>query len=326
MNMIRLGALAFAVLIGIVYFLSGITSVNPGEYAILMKQLGSDKGMQDTGLAPGTHWVDPMVYDVIIYDTRSQQYTDGLEDVPSQTNDGQPILVDISLEIGLNADHVPALHQDVGPDWFTRVVYPAARSSIRNSTSALASDKIYTGQGRQEVQASIQKDLVGKYKELGISIIVNLRDITFENKQYVAKLEEKSIASQAEEINRRQAKAAEQDAIRVANVAEGEKQKRIKAAEAEKEEARLSGEGLRLKQEEEAKGILAMETAKAAGQRMRREALSGPGGAEMVSMEWARQMGPNVKVYGFPTGAPGTTSIMDVNSVIQGAFKSAGGQ
>ena len=320
-KMVHTGIGIFILVVGLIYGVAGITTVDPGEYAILMKQLGSDKGMQNQGLSPGTHWVDPMMFDVIIYDTRSQQYADGLEDIPSQTNDGQPILVDISLEIGLAAEHVPALHQNVGPDWYSRVVYPAARSAIRNSTSGQASDKIYTGAGRAEVQASIQNKLEKKYGPLGINVNVNLRDITFENKQYVATLEQKATAAQQEAIQSRLATAAEQEAIKVANIAEGEKQKRIKAAEAAKEEARLEGEGSRLQKEEEAKGLLAMASAEAEGVKLRREALAGEGGDEMVSIEWARNLGPNVKVYGIPTGAPGSSAIMDLNGMLKGAFQ-----
>lgn len=321
MNMIKLSVALTAASFAALYGLAGITVVEPGEYAILMKQLGSDKGMQKDGLAAGTHWVDPFSFDVIKYDTRAEQYADGLEDTPSQTNDGQPILVDMSLEIGLNSAYVPKLHQDIGPDWFNRVVYPAARSAVRNATSALASDQIYTGKGRAEVQKTIQSQLQNKVAAKGIDVTVNLRDISFENKQFIATLEQKATAAQQEEIQRRGALAAAQEAIRITNIAEGEKQKRIKAAEAAKEEARLQGEGSRLQKEEEAKGLLAMASAEAEGVKLRREALAGAGGPEMVSIEWAKNLGPNVKVYGVPTGAPGTTSIMDINKVIEGAFK-----
>jgi len=39
-------------------------------------------------------------------------------------------------------------------------------------------------------------------------------------------------------------------------------------------------------------------------------ALSGSGGAELVSIAWAENLGPNVKVYGVPTGAEGTSTFL----------------
>lgn len=70
-----------------------------------------------------------------------------------------------------------------------------------------------------------------------------------------------------------------------------------------------------------AKGILAVGEARAKVRRLKNEAMIGPGGDKIVALEWARQLGPNVKVYGIPTGAPGTASIMDLNGILQGAFK-----
>ena len=65
-------------------------------------------------------------------------------------------------------------------------------------------------------------------------------------------------------------------------------------------------------------------SAEAEGVRLRREALSGAGGQELVSIEWAKNVGSKIQIYGVPTGAPGTTSVMDINKVIQGAFPIAG--
>jgi hypothetical protein len=54
------------------------------------------------------------------------------------------------------------------------------------------------------------------------------------------------------------------------------------------------------------------------------DALSGEGGARIVEIEWAQNLGPNVKVYGFPTGAQGTNSFMDVNGFFKGLSGTGG--
>jgi regulator of protease activity HflC (stomatin/prohibitin superfamily) len=256
-----------------------------------------------------------------VYDARLKQYA--MDDTTASTQDGQPINVDVSLEIGLVGVNVPALHKDMGPNWFEQVVYPSAITELREATASVKSDEIYTGLGRANVQAVATKALADKYAKSGIRISVNVRDVTFTNKAYVQLLEAKAGAAQQEVIETRRAAAAVQEAIKVANIAEGEKQKRIKAAEAQKEEQRLAGEGSREAKEEEARGNLALAKAEAEGVRLRREALSGAGGQELVQIEWARNLGPNVKVYGIPTGSPGTTNIMDLNGVLKGAFQGA---
>jgi regulator of protease activity HflC (stomatin/prohibitin superfamily) len=318
--MIKLIAAATVAGVAALYGLAGITFIEPGEQGILVKQFGADKGMQPGGLTTGTTWVDPFSYDVIVYDTKANQYE--MDTMNSQTKDGQPILVDVSFDISLNSEVVYKLHEKVGPDWYNRIVLPAARSAIRTSTASVLSDQIYTNEGRTAVSKMITAIIQTKTSDF-INIDTNLRDLSFENKAFIQKLEEKAVSAQQEEINRRNAKAAEQEAIRVANVAQGLKAKTILESEAAREQARLRGEGSRLEKEEEAKGLLAMATAEAEGQRLRREALAGPGGQEMVSIEWAKNMGPNVKVYGIPTGAPGTSSLMDLNGILKGAFKGA---
>ena len=54
---------------------------------------------------------------------------------------------------------------------------------------------------------------------------------------------------------------------------------------------------------------------------MKNNAMDGPGGDKIVALKWAETLGPNVKVYGIPTGAPGTASMMDLNGILSGAFK-----
>lgn len=319
MNLAKLISGGLIATFSLLYAIGGLTVVEPGEYAVLIKQFGADKGVKEDGLSVGTHWVEPFSFDVETYDTKAVQYP--LE-VHASTKDGQPVQVSVTFEISLQHDRVKDLHALIGRDYYQRVVEPASRAAVRDALPTQLSDRVYTDQGRRFIQDSIISDLAEKnIAARGILVSVNLQEVKFLNPDFVKVLELKASAAQQEEIQRRQALAAEQEAIKVANVAEGEKQKRIKAAEARKEEQRLEGEGSRLQKEEEAQGLLAMVTAEAEGVRLRREALSGRGGAEMVSIAWAENLGPNVKVYGVPTGAPGTSTLVDINSVLKGAFK-----
>jgi len=315
-----MGLVAF----GVLYGMAGITDIDPGDVGLMVKKFGSNRGMQEEILRAGTRWVDPVMYDTPIYNYQARQYNEGLQNVETQTKDGQPVVVDISLEISLNPALVPHLHENIGRDYYNEVVYPAVRSAIRDEVPSEESEFIYTSEGRKKVQKKIQTIMTDKFKHRGINIIVNLRDIDFTNSAFIATLEQKAGAAQQVIIETRNAEAAEQQAIKMANLAEGEKQKRIRAAEALQEEIRLEGLGQRQAKEEEAKGNLALAQAEAEGRRLLNEAMDGPGGDKIVAIEWARNMGPNVKVYGFPTGSPGTSSIMDLNGLMKGAFSGVG--
>jgi regulator of protease activity HflC (stomatin/prohibitin superfamily) len=310
----------------IFYLLTGITGVDPGEVGVLMKQFGADKGMQTRTLSAGTHWIDPISYDVSVYDTRlSQRALVGDDAIDSGTSDGQPITVDVSFQVGLIPEGVPSLHENVGPDWWERVVLPMVRATVRNETSKVGSDDVYTGVGRDAIQAAVSSVLSERLNSLGIRIETNLRDVTFQNAEFVAVLEEKAEAEQRQEINRRQAAAAIEEANRMRNIAEGERFKVEQQAQAEREKRRLEGEGQRLAEEERAKGILAVATAEAEGIRLRNAALAGPGGNRIVEMEWARNLSPKLQVYGFPTGAPGTQSFIIDQALRGGISVPAGG-
>lgn len=322
MDLKRIISGAVLIVIVLIYGLAGITEIDPGEVGLVVQMIGNNRGIQEDPLATGTHWIEPFSNDVVTYDTRAQQYYlyDPKSDagVPAATMDGQPILVDVSLEVSLLPSNVKNLHQGIGSRYYDQVVYPKARSLIREWTARKLSDEIYTGEGRKFVQDGIESELHKMLADKGINVIVNLRDIVFTNKGFVATLERKAEAAQKVIIAEREAEAAVNNAKKVANDAEGEKQKRIKAAEAEREELRLNGEGERLKQEEIAKGILAIKKAEAEGARLQVQAYGD--GKTYASVKWAENLGPNVKVYGIPTGAPGTSSIVDLNGVIKNAF------
>ncbi len=308
---------------GALYGLAGLTKVNPGETGIVVNVLGTDRGMEKETLDIGYRWVEPFAHDVIVYNTQEIQQGK-LEGMSAGTKDGQPIAVDLSLQTGLTADMVPYLHVRVGPDYYNKIVYPAMRDIIRNATGGVDSDVIYTQEGRSQVQNDIEKQLVARFGQYGITFRANVRDIRFVNEDFVATLEAKAKAAQKIEIERRNASAAEQTAIAVANKAEGEKQRAIKEAEAQSETLRLQGLGERQSAEERAKGILAIAKAEAEGIRLKNEALSGPGGGVYASIEWAKQLGPNVKVLGYPLGAPGTTGLFNVDGVLGDALKVKG--
>ena len=317
--MYKLIGAAIIITVAILYGLAGITTVDPGEIGVPVKMLGSNTGMAEP-LDIGTHWIDPIMYDVPVYDSKFKQYK--IDDLPAQTKDGQNITVDVSLELGLDKKGVPNLHNRVGRDYYEQIVYPATRSTVRNQTALELSDVIYTGEGRQRIQEAVDNILSAKLQEFGILVNVNLRDVQFTDNNFKQLLEAKAGAAQKVIIEQRKAEAAAQEAIRVANIAEGKKQQRIKEAEADAEAKRLDGIGERQKQEEEAKGILAIAKAKAEGTRL--QVLAYGDGKTYASVKWAENLGPNVKVYGFPTGAAGTASFMDLNGVFKGAFPKVG--
>ena len=327
-KILSLGSAIVLVLFGTIFGLAGLTTIEPGEVGVVIKQYGEGQGMQDYTFDTGMHWVNPVQFDVVVYDTRLVQ--ERLLDIPSNTKDGQPILVDVTFEIGLIDSGVPTLHENVGSNYFDQVIYPAARAAVRNNTSEKLSDEVYTGEGRVSIQDDLTTELVAKLEPMGIRITTNLSDIEFQNADFVATLERKAKAAQEQVIQTRLAEAAAAEAIKVQNTAEGERfrveqeaeaaaYKVVQEGTAERERLRLLGEGQRLQEEERALGILAVATAEAEGRRLMNEALQGPGGELIRDIEVLGGLGANVEFYGVPTGAPGTNNYI-IDEALQGGI------
>lgn len=300
------------------YLVAGITNIDPGEVGILIKKVGTNRGMQKITMDTGIYWNEPFQYDVVVYDGRRKQYKPD-KPITAQSKDGQPIAVDVRLEIGLIDDLVPRLHETIGPNWFDRVIYPELHSAIRDGTAEHESEVIYTAIGRQAINLAVQDSLTAKGLPYGISIDVNLRDLSFINQDFVNTIEQKAKEAQNVIIAERKAEAAVHAANAVINAAEGAKQKAIKESEAEREKLRLQGEGERLKQEETAKGILAIKQSEAEGARLMVAAFGS--GDVYASVRWAETLGANVQVLGYPLGAEGTMGLFAPDGVLSKALQ-----
>jgi len=290
---------------------TGCADINPGEVGIYVKMLGWNKGVHKEPLKVGTQVYNPISADIIVYDSRAKEYDfTGENLIEFQTLDGQNGKAEWTFVISLDQLRVFELHQEVGPGYYTKVVLPTLRSLPRIEMGRYGAEKLYTGEVKEKVQKNtvdaLNKDLYEKY---GIHADgAYLKKVAFAP-DFTSKLEDKAKAFQDIEINKRRAEAEEQEAKRKENVALGAKLAAIQEANGQKVSNILRADGDKQSKELIAKGNLAIALAEAQGIKARREALSGLGGPELVSIEWARNIGPNIKVGLLPTGSPGTVSL-----------------
>jgi regulator of protease activity HflC (stomatin/prohibitin superfamily) len=311
-----LAAIVLLIIGGLLFAIGGLVSINPGEIGLKVKMVGTDRGMEENTMNTGLQWVNPITYDVPVYDVRCKQYD--MADTTAETKDGQPIELDISFEICLIDKEVPNLHETVGKNWYEEIVYPAARTATRFATSDQVSALVYTNAGRVAIRDSVDLAMA-VFADRGIKVSTNVRNLKFLNKEFTNTLEEKSIAGEREEIETRLAAAAVQSAIKVANIAEGAKQKSIKESEARAAKIKLEGEGSRDRDIAMAEGNLALAQASAEGTRL--QVMAYGNGETYASVKWAESIGDNIQVYGVPVGAEGTTSIMDLTGALSGMAK-----
>lgn len=247
-----------------------------------------------------------------------------------KTNDGQNVSVDFTVIFSLNAKDVPLLHQAVGSNYEDQILLPQVRSEARIAIGGYPAEDIYQGKVRDEIQTAIKEKLVNTLKGYPAIHIQDalMRDFKF-SADFERAIEQKKLATQQVEVNKNRAAAQEQESLRQEAEARGAKLQRIQEADAASQTLSITADGQakaiklkadadRYKLEQEAAGNLAEYRAEAEGKRLSAEALGG--GANVVALEFAKQISPKLQMWGIPTGT-NSTSIQDLSGVFGGVFK-----
>jgi regulator of protease activity HflC (stomatin/prohibitin superfamily) len=204
--------------------LSSIRVVDAGEQAVVVR-LGV---AQPNTLAPGLHFVIPVVDSVYTFSTRTRKI-DATANAASR--DLQQVTTTIALNFQLNPQSINKLYQEIGIDWQSRIVDPAIQESVKSATSIFSAEELITK--RQELKDSVTKLLADRLKDKYIIVDqISITDFRFST-EFDKAIEAKQVAEQ-------NALKAKQDLERIK--IEGDQ--RIAQARAEAEALRLQKENL----------------------------------------------------------------------------------
>lgn len=303
----------------------GIINVAPNEVAVEIDKMGHKVIQEPQGV--GYHLYNRWSTDMVSYVISSRAYppdTHQSEESKEytlllKTNDGQNVNVDLTIIYSLNANQVPALHQQVGTDYESQILLPQIRSEARLAIGSYTAEQIYTGKVRDEIQNRIRERLINSMKGYPAINIHDalMRHFSFSN-QFESAIEQKQLASQGVEINKNKALAQEQESLRQEAQARGDKLQAVQKAEGEAQSVKINADAKRYSLEQEAAGNLAKYKAEAEGKKLASEALGG--GQYVVALEFAKNLSPDLRIYGVPTGQA-NTSLMDLSGVFGNMFK-----
>lgn len=210
-------AIGLAVLLSIVFIFSGsfIRIIPAGGVGVVYSLVG---GVEKRVLHEGLNFIIPIVESVTVYDARkiSYHFTDTYEvgsvgqSIKCQTNDGQHVVVDVSVIAHLDKENTWKLHQSLGKTYVDRLIVPQTRSSFRNTVAKYPIDTVYTS-GRTGLAEDAQKMLRDSFRKNGLVLDeLLIRAIQF-SPSFAEAVERKQIALQESQRQQWIKKTAEQE-------------------------------------------------------------------------------------------------------------------
>lgn len=226
------GTIGAAALAAIMIIGSLLRIVPPGAVAV---QVLFGRVLINATLNEGLNVVNPFV-DLEIMTVRTQAYTMSIateegqrygdDAITSLTKDGLEVAMDLTVWYHLDAAEAAYVFQKIGKDYIEKIVRPAARTAIRNTTVKYNAVEIYS-EKREEVQNDISTTLEKDYQGRGIILEkVLLRNIKLPAKvknAIEAKLEAEQDAQKMEFVLLKETKEADRKKIEATGIAEAQR-------------------------------------------------------------------------------------------------------
>ncbi len=203
------------------------TTVHPGQRGLRWYPL--TEGLTTDTLKSGFYWRAPW-NDIFVYDVRLQSYT---ETVDALSSDDLLVALKTAIIMRPIAEEVYFLAQEIGPDFYPRVVRPELLAAVRSVVSnyPMVSVPEKSAEIASKVQAVVVEKLKGRHLEVQSVALadIELAKIVLEAvERKQAKEQEKEqkefeliIAEKDAEIARRRARG-EGDAVRIRSEGEAE--------------------------------------------------------------------------------------------------------
>ena len=168
-------------------------SINPGHVGVVTALTGKDvlnnellpderntfmvkeglKGVSGRLLDPGTHYLNPYMYNIVEVNTQSQRFEMSGKDVINfLTLDGFSVTVEGTIEFGLERGEAAFLTHRVGDmdDIIKKLILPRARGFSRIEGSKHPAVNFIVGETRQKFQSDLELHLRSKSKGWGVDI------------------------------------------------------------------------------------------------------------------------------------------------------------
>ena len=194
--------LAFALFASILFGCG--TGVKGGEMALQYKPFHG--GVQQKVFEDGFKWHLPW-NGLILYDVRWQKQQ---ENIRVLTSDNLHLEVDISLRIRPKLSELYELNQEIGPDYYKKIVQPVFLTAVQKTLSGYAHDTVpeKLSEIQEQIDSMLHQQIDDKHLDITNLVIEDVQFPPEVNKAVEAKLTKKQEMEQKEyelEIARKEA-------------------------------------------------------------------------------------------------------------------------
>jgi regulator of protease activity HflC (stomatin/prohibitin superfamily) len=220
--------LLLLVVLGVVFSASG-AQVNAGYVGVLIT-FGRVDG---PALQPGFHLITPGVQHIVPVNVQKQNH--GFHEIDAASKELQTVKLYGGVNYHIDPAQAPALYQNVGLDYASKVFDPAFQDFIKEVVPQYPVTEILSH--RDEIRAKTKSKLAETASRYGIEVDdVFITDIKFSD-AYAKSIEAKQVAQQ-------QLEQAKIDAQRAVTTAQGQAQAQIESAKGDSEANRLRSQTL----------------------------------------------------------------------------------
>ena len=289
---------------------SSFERVREGEVAVLVNNVSGSISVEEQ---VGYRLVIPWVFSFYRLDRRVRSISmseqggggsDAGDAVKIKTADGSNVSLDIQATYRLLPGSAADVLRDAGPGvafgelWVRSAVRAIAAREFGKLTTEQVYDSTLRNERAQSALAALNEELATR----GIEIVVLVpQDFRF-YKEYEEIIKKKKLADQEVEEQQAQARLALEEQNKQVGAAKHASTAKVKTAEGEADKVRAEADGylqrVRLDAEaalvtatKKAEGTLAVGLAEAQGMSEAARALNGPGGVNLVAVEYAKQLG-----------------------------------
>ncbi|MFQ5513179.1 MAG: prohibitin family protein [Myxococcota bacterium] len=179
-------------------------------------------GTQETVYGEGIHFLPPWNR-MYIYDTRTQDQVEALHMLASN---GLSVGMEMSIRYRVMTEQLPALHQQIGPGYYSKLIQPVVRSQSREVVARYKPEEIYSSKRKEladAIETAVKQALEGRHVLVDAVLIRNL-DLPEKIKRAISeKLEEEQRAEKMRYTLDRERQEAERKRIEAKGIADFQK-------------------------------------------------------------------------------------------------------